>query len=70
MGFRIKKHPEGFVAEVKKTKTKFFIQRNYWTHYVSVYGIASMPWYYKTEEAALKGLLDEIKWDTLHNSSQ
>lgn len=64
MNFRIKQHPKGFVVEVQK-KCLWF---KYWTHFISVSGIDSLPWYHSTYEHAERNLLNEIKWQTIKNS--
>ena len=65
MKFRIKKYPKGWVVEVQKTK---WYGKKYWTHFISVAGIASMPWYHLTPEFAMNSLLYEIKIRTIAES--
>jgi hypothetical protein len=65
MEFRIKKYNEGYVVEIQKTK---WYGKKYWTHFVSVSGIESMPWHHSTFDYAMTNLLDKIKWQTIRNS--
>lgn len=65
MKFRIKKYDKGYVVEVQKRK---WYGKKYWTHYISVSGIKSMPWYYSSYEYAEMGLLDAVKQSTFYNS--
>jgi len=65
MQFRIKKYDEGFVVEVQK---KTWYGKTYWTHFISVAGIASKPWYHSTYNDAESNLIKTIKWDTIWNS--
>lgn len=62
--FRIKKYPKGFVVEIEKRK---WWGKKYWTHFISVAGINIMPWYYKTFDAAIQGLQDEVKYQAYRN---
>jgi len=57
--FRIKKHTKGWVVEVQKRK---WYGVKYWTHFISVAGIESQPWYHPTFDLAMMSLLDEIKF--------
>lgn len=66
--FRVKKHIQGWVAEVKSPRWRPWGIKWVWTHYVSVAGIHTEPWYYKSREAAEKGLLRYTKWDMIFNS--
>ena len=65
MKYRIKKHEKGFVVEVQKTK---WYGRKYWTHFISVAGINSEPWFHSSYEYAEMNLLNKIKWQTIENS--
>lgn len=70
MSYRIKKYKDGerflgFVVEVEKKK---WYGKVYWTHFISVAGISSKPWYYSTYKYALDGLLFKVKCDTITNS--
>ena len=68
MKFRIKKYKKGYVVEIQKVKNYIIFKRYYWTHYISVSGIDSMPWYHKNKDYAMMNLLDQIKWNTIANS--
>jgi hypothetical protein len=63
--FRIKKYDKGFVVEIRKQK---WWGKKYWTHFISVSGIESMPWFHSTFDFAMTNLLDEIKYRTIRNS--
>jgi hypothetical protein len=65
MNYRIKKYEKGFVVEVQKTN---WYGRKYWTHFISVAGISSEPWFHSSYEYAEMNLLNEIKWQTIRNS--
>jgi len=65
MKFRIKKYPKGCVVEIQKTK---WYGKKYWTHFISVAGIESIPWHHSTPEFAMDSLLYEIKTQTIRNS--
>ena len=65
--FRIRKYPRGFVVEIQREKGWLF-KKKYWTHYISVAGIESMPWYFKQRDSALAELLLKVKYETLENS--
>ncbi|NRA52151.1 MAG: hypothetical protein HRU12_23730 [Phaeodactylibacter sp.] len=65
MNFRIAKYDRGFVVEVQK---RTWYGRKYWTHFVSVAGIESRPWFFSSYDLAMTGLLDEIKLQTIRNS--
>lgn len=56
--FRIKKYPRGFVAEIQKRK---WYGKKYWTHFISVAGIPSEPWYFSSYEFALDEMLYKIR---------
>jgi hypothetical protein len=62
--FRIKECHKGFVVQIKK---RTWYGKYYWTHYVSVYGIPSEPWYFKTYEHAVDELAIEVKKDCYYN---
>ena len=65
MNYRIKKYEKGFVVEVQKTT---WHGKKYWTHFISVAGISSEPWFHSSYEYAEMNLLNEIKWQTIRNS--
>ena len=65
MNYRIKRYKKGFVVEVQK---KRWYGKKYWTHFISVSGISSEPWFHSSYEYAEKNLLNEIKWQTIKNS--
>lgn len=65
--FRIIRYPRGYVVEIQKEKG-WLVKRKYWTHYISVSGIASEPWYFSSEDAAMDSLLRKIKWNALENN--
>lgn len=67
MNLRIKKYPRGWVVEIQKEKG-FLFKTKYWTHFISVAGIESMPWYFQSREFAEKEMLFKIRWQTLDNS--
>lgn len=62
--FRIKKYNKGYVVEIQKKK---WFGKKYWTHFISVSGIKSEPWYYSSFDFALIGLQDEVKFQALRN---
>jgi hypothetical protein len=62
--FRIMHYPAGFVVEIHKTK---WYGGKYWTHYISVTGLPTHPWYYTSFEFALQGLQSEIKYEIFRN---
>lgn len=66
--YRIVKKERGFVVEVMKTKSNLFRTKTFWTHFISVAGIESEPWYFKKTESAMEALLFRIKCDTIGNS--
>jgi len=63
--FRIKKYDKGFVVEhlIKRCWRK-----NYWTHFISVTGISSEPWYHKSHDSAETNMLNKIMWDARKES--
>ena len=63
--YRIKKYEKGWVVETQKKK---WYGAKYWTHFVSVSGINSQPWYSSSYEFAEKNLLDKIILNTIINS--
>lgn len=63
--FRIKQYPKGWVVEIKKRK---WYGLSYWSHYISVSGIESDPWYYTTFDYAMLGLMYEVERQTIGNS--
>lgn len=65
MKYRIKKYEKGYVAEVQKTN---WCGRRYWTHFISVAGVNSEPWFHSSYQYAEMNLLNEIKWQTIRNS--
>lgn len=65
MNYRIKKYEKGFVVEVQKTN---WYGRKYWTHFISVAGIRSEPWFHSSYEYAEMNLLNKIKCQTIRNS--
>ena len=65
MEFQVTKYKRGYVVEVRKYKWTLFGIKKYWTHYISVSGIESMPWYFKTREVAISELLLKIKFDII-----
>lgn len=67
MNLRIRKYRKGWVVEIQKTKG-FIFKTKYWIHFISVAGIESMPWYFHSEESAMREMLNKIKWDTIRNS--
>lgn len=56
--FRIQEYTKGWVVEVQKQK---WYGKKYWTHFVSVAGIESEPWYYSTLDFAMIGFQGELK---------
>lgn len=56
--FRIQEYTKGWVVEVQKQK---WYGKKYWTHFVSVAGIKSEPWYYSTLDFAMIGFQGELK---------
>lgn len=48
---RIKEYPLGYVAQVQRSIFGF----KYWTHLISVAGIDSKPWYFKSTEETIRG---------------
>ena len=56
--FRIQEYTKGWVVEVQKQK---WYGKKYWTHFVSVAGIESEPWYYTTLDFAMIGFQGELK---------
>ncbi len=65
--FRIKKYPRGWVVEIQKEKG-FLFKKKYWTHFISVSGIESRPWYFSNRKTAADELLQKIKYETFNNS--
>ena len=66
--FRIKPHKKGYVVEEEKTT---WLGIKYWTHFISVYGIDSEPWYFDNDfNAALDALVLKIKYDTIKESTK
>jgi len=65
MKFRIKEYLKGLVVEIQKTT---WYGKKYWTHFISVAGIESMPWYHGSYEFAMTSLLSEIRVETNRNS--
>lgn len=68
MEFRIKKYDKGYVVEVKKYSCFLFYKKVYWTHFISVAGIESLPWYHSEYKYAEMNLLSKIKTTTIINS--
>lgn len=64
MTLRIRKYPKGWVVEKQCRK---WYGKTYWTHFTSVAGIESMPWYYSSKENAERDTLDIIKWQLRTN---
>lgn len=48
---RVKKYNSGYVVEIQK---KTWYGKKYWVHIISVSGMTHRPWFFKTEEAAIK----------------
>ena len=67
MKFRIKKYDKGWVAEVQKRK---WYGLKYWTHFVSVSGISSEPWYSRSYDFAEMNLIDKVIFETTINSDE
>ena len=67
MKFRIEKYNEGFVVEVLKSK---WYGKKYWTHYISVSGMPSIPWYHSTFDYAMDSFHDDMKWKIISNSQK
>lgn len=63
--FRIKKYPRGYVVEIQKTT---WYGKKYWTHYISVSGIDSEPWYHSEYKYAEMNLINKIKTEILKNN--
>ena len=63
--FRIKKYDKGFVVEVQKSK---WYGKKYWTHFISIAGLANLPFYFSTYDGAMSETLKDIKWQTIINS--
>lgn len=68
VNFRIKKYQNGWAVEIEKERNFILFKRRSWVHFISVAGIESMPWYFKSKETAMQELLSAIRWDTLVNS--
>ena len=66
MKYRIEKYEKGFVVEIQKRK---WYGKIYWTHFISVSGIASEPWFHSSYKFAEINLLKEVKWQTIGNSN-
>lgn len=58
--FRIKQESSGYIVQIKKWFG--------WKHFISVWGIPSIPWYHKTYQAAMDSLLEKIENETKYES--
>ena len=63
--FRIKQYPKGYVVEIQKRK---WYGKKYWTHFISVAGIESKPWYFSSFGYAVEGFRNEIVTQVINNS--
>jgi hypothetical protein len=61
MRYRIRETDKHFIVEEKKTT---WYGKEYWTHYISVGGMSDIPWRYSSYEAAVEGLLFEVRTKT------
>jgi hypothetical protein len=68
MGYRIKKCARGYVVEEQRQKGWLF-KRTYWTHLISVSGIATLPWHFNSKEEAMNAILAEVRYNTILNSN-
>jgi len=60
--YRIKEYPRGFVSEVEvEERVWLFFKKKYWTHFISVAGIESEPWYHRTFDYAMMNTLKKIE---------
>jgi len=57
---RVKKYKKGYVIERRKGLR--------WVHIISVSGIESEPWYYKTKEMAISEAKKYLECDLLSNN--
>ena len=62
---RIKRYSKGFIVQIQK---KTWYGKKYWIHLISVAGIESMPWYFKTYESALDEAVRYFKWDLMEGT--
>ena len=62
---RIQEYPKGFVVEIQK---RTWYGKKYWTHIISVSGIADEPWYFKTYDYALENAIRYFRWDVMIDS--
>ena len=59
--FRLKKHKQGWIVEVKKAYWTPIGIFHKWVHVTHWAGMPENPYYYKTPESARNGALDEIR---------
>jgi len=66
--FRIKESNGTFVVQVQKQTNFLLFRRKYWTHYISVSGIDSLPWHHSTFDFAMMNLIKKVEEETIINS--
>ena len=68
LNIRVKKYYNGWVVEILTKENVFFIfTRKKWKHLISVSGISSEPWYYKTKEIAISEAKRLFELDLLNS---
>lgn len=50
---RVKQYSKGWVVEIEKEINYILYKKRYWTHLISVAGISSKPWYFKSRINAI-----------------
>lgn len=63
---RVKKYAKGYAVEMQ---FKTWYGRKYWKHIVSVSGIPSEPWYYKSYDIAVSQAAKYFEFDLHHGSA-
>lgn len=58
MKLRIQQYGDVYVSEIQRRK---WYGKLYWTHFITVSGIDSMPWFFTTYEAALESTMTQIR---------
>lgn len=65
--FRVKEYPQGWLAEVQKSRWALFGLKKYWTHYIGYSGMEHEPFYFSTPESALEAIKRQVEFEVGYN---
>jgi len=65
--FRVKEYPQGWLAEVQRSKWTLFGLKTYWTHYIGYSGMEHEPFYFSSAESARDAIKRQVDSEVVFN---